>query len=940
MLLAMGAIGAALSTGAQAATLTGGPVTLSTIGTVTTGTPYASGQTISISVTANSTMDNASLVAAGFPSGAVAIKALECADPGGLVVNLPTKPSECDPNTIASISGANADGSMNFASYTVYALPDIVTFGEPTDATPVCDKGAACVVGLFSNYNDFSKPVIFSAPFFVAPNTDDGGENPGDGSAPAVTPVSPTDSMVTAGPATVTADGVDGANVTVTLEDTNGVPVTGGKQVTLAQGSGQSTISVGGVATTTATTDATTGVASFTVTDTTAQTVTYTATDTTDGVALAAQATVTFVAPVVTPSNSSITASPTQVTGGGTSTVTVTLDDQAVVPHPVAGKVVSLSDGSGHTTINAVNATTDGSGQATFLVTDSSTEVAVFTATDTTDGIALTGKSATITFGTLTVSASASTVTASPAVVSSAASGGVLPKGTITVTLLAADGSSPVAGKTVTLSASSATAQITPAATPDVTGPDGEATFEVADGTAEAVTFTATDTTDGLPITNTAVVTFAQPSASASSSVVTESASTGPADGVTSVAIAVTVKDQFGHPLAGKMVTVSGSPAATTRVAPQTESTSVPAGTTDATGSAVFFAYDTTAETVIYTASDSTDNVTLTQTVSVTYSATAPQADDSTVTAVPNSVPADGSTSSTVTVTLDDHNSNPVPGKAITLAANGGSSKITPIAPTTDSKGQATFGVTDSTAEVVMYTATDTTDGLVLVGEAVTVTFGTPPQVRPTVADSAVVAVPIQVRADGTTAATLTVVLADANGDALSGKTVAINPQGGGSTVTTVAGVTSADGEATFTVTDKTAETVTYDATDVTDSLPISGQSATVTFTAAGSSGSGSGESTTTTTSSVPGASSTSTPTATAATSSTSGTASTGTTGTGSSGASVSAPSSGGTLALTGSPRVLPWLIALGCVLLGLGTIGRLRLTGSTPVMSQRQVEP
>ena len=179
-----------LAGSASAATLSNGTVTLTTTGTVTTGKPYSSGQTLNISVVANTTMDNASLIAAGFPGGAVAIKALECADPDGLVGNLPTKPAECDPNTIDSIAGANSDGSMSFTGYTVYNLPDSITFGEPTTNTPVCGSTAAteCVIGLFSNYNDFSKPVIFSAPFGVAANADDGGESPGDGTPSSVVP--------------------------------------------------------------------------------------------------------------------------------------------------------------------------------------------------------------------------------------------------------------------------------------------------------------------------------------------------------------------------------------------------------------------------------------------------------------------------------------------------------------------------------------------------------------------------------------------------------------------------------------------------------------------------------------------------------------------------------------------------------------------------------
>ena len=921
-------MGVALAPGAQAATLTSGPVTITTTGTVTTGQPYSSGQTLNISVAANSTMDNAALVAAGFPSGAVSIKALECADPGGLVANLPTKPTECDPNTIDSIAGANSDGSMNFTGYTVYALPDSILFGEPTTNTPVCGSGAVteCVIGLFSNQNDFSKPLIFSAPFGVAANADDGGENPGDGSPLAATPVSPTNSTIVASAATAVADGVDGSKVTVTLEGSNGVPVPGGKQVTLDQGSGQSTIMVGGVATDSTTSDPTTGVASFTVTDTNAQAVTYTAADTTDGVTLSASVTVTFAKPVVTPANSTITASPTTVATGGTSTVTVTLKDQAVTAQPVAGKAVTLSDGTGHATIVAVQGTTGASGQATFTVTDSTNEVATFTATDTTDGLALTGQSALVTFGSLTVSGSTSTVTASPVAVSTVASGGVLPTGTITVTLLAADGSSPVAGKTVTLSASSTTAVITPTTVPDVTNASGQATFQVADGTTEVVTFTATDTTDSIPLTKTAQVTFAPPGASAATSQVTVSTTTDPADGVSAATITVTVRDQFGHALAGKMVSVTGAPSATTRVAPQTSSTNLSAGTTDTTGQAVFFAYDTTAETVVYTAVDTTDNVTITQTVSVTFLASLPQSNQSTLSANPLTVPADGTTASTVTVTLDDHNSNPVSGKTIVLAANGGSSVITPSAmpDVTNAKGQATFKVTDSKAEVVFYTATDTTDILPLAGQGVAVTFGTPAPPQPTVADSTIVAAPPQVPADGSTHSTVTVVLSDANGDALSGRKVALNPAGGSSSVATVMGQTDDNGEATFTVTDKTAESVTYSATDVTDDLPITGQSVTVTFSASSTSPTGGQSSTTsttaaTTTTTTPGAPSTTTATTAPAIDAGSATSSGGAS---TSGGSTS-DTAGATLAMTGIPDRWPLIIGLGVFLFFFGSVGR-----------------
>ena len=101
-------------------------------------------------------------------------------------------------------------------------------------------------------------------------------------------PVSPaaSDSTVVAAPSTVYANGSDAATITVTLRDAGGNGIAG-KTVTLAQGSGGSSISGGG------STNAS-GVSTFSTTNTAVETVTYTATDTTDSITLADDATVDF----------------------------------------------------------------------------------------------------------------------------------------------------------------------------------------------------------------------------------------------------------------------------------------------------------------------------------------------------------------------------------------------------------------------------------------------------------------------------------------------------------------------------------------------------------------------------------------------------------------------------------------------------------------------
>lgn len=97
-------------------------------------------------------------------------------------------------------------------------------------------------------------------------------------------------------------------------------------------------------------------------------------------------------------------------------------------------------------------------------------------------------------------------------------------------------------------------------------------------------------------------------------------------------------------------------------------------------------------------------------------------------------------------------------------------------------------------------------------------------------ANSTVVASPSSVVADGVTTSTVTVTLKDSAGSPVQGKTIVLTASGGSSTITTVQGTTDASGIATFTVKDATSETLTYTATDTTDSIAIT-QTVVVAFT-------------------------------------------------------------------------------------------------------------
>ena len=105
---------------------------------------------------------------------------------------------------------------------------------------------------------------------------------------------------------------------------------------------------------------------------------------------------------------------------------------------------------------------------------------------------------------------------------------------------------------------------------------------------------------------------------------------------------------------------------------------------------------------------------------------------------------------------------------------------------------------------------------------------------------STVAASPHSVAANGISTATVTVTLRDGSSNPVAGKTVSLGAGSGSSTIVTVSGTTNASGVATFKVKDATVQSVTYTATDTTDSVAVT-QAASVSFTAAGGGGGGGG---------------------------------------------------------------------------------------------------
>jgi alpha-galactosidase len=203
----------------------------------------------------------------------------------------------------------------------------------------------------------------------------------------------------------------------------------------------------------------------------------------------------------------------------------------------------------------------------------------------------------------------------------------------------------------------------------------------------------------------------------------------------------------------------------------------------------------------------------------------------STVSASPTAVPADGTTTSTITVTLKDAGNSPVAGKEVSLSGNG-SANIATGNNISNASGVVTFTVKSNDVGVEQFTATDVTDGNLVITQTASVDFQTPVVVGPVNAgNSTVVASPATVVANGIATSTVTVTLKDSNGLLIVGEGVTLSGNPSGASISPAGAQTSnASGQAVFTVKSTTIGSVVFTATSVTDNVTLS-QTANVEFT-------------------------------------------------------------------------------------------------------------
>jgi hypothetical protein len=201
------------------------------------------------------------------------------------------------------------------------------------------------------------------------------------------------------------------------------------------------------------------------------------------------------------------------------------------------------------------------------------------------------------------------------------------------------------------------------------------------------------------------------------------------ADGISTGTVVVQLRDSKGLPVPGKTVSLAANAGSQAQITPAMVVSS------SANGAVQFSVTDTVLETVTVSAFDVTDNL---QLDSAEIRFVSPPATAGSISAFPTTVAADGAASTTITVTLQGAQGQPVSGKTITI--NAGTSRAIvagPSPPVTNAMGQVTFTAANVFADTTSFTAVDVTDGNLPVPGAAVVDF-----VNPGSAPCAVVPVP------------------------------------------------------------------------------------------------------------------------------------------------------------------------------------------------------
>jgi lysophospholipase L1-like esterase len=179
------------------------------------------------------------------------------------------------------------------------------------------------------------------------------------------------------------------------------------------------------------------------------------------------------------------------------------------------------------------------------------------------------------------------------------------------------------------------------------------------------------------------------------------------ANGVSTSTLTVTLKDSNGNPTPGKTVVPASSRGSLDTISPAW-------AISNASGVAIFKVKSLTVGSPSFSATATTDSVSLAQTASVTFIPNPPpDAGQSTVISSGSPVTADGGSIGSVTVTVKDSSGTPVAGKKVALSSNRGADDyIFSAVDLSGTSGTVTFTVASITPGAPAFTATVVDDSL------------------------------------------------------------------------------------------------------------------------------------------------------------------------------------------------------------------------------------
>ena len=583
------------------------------------------------------------------------------------------------------------------------------------------------------------------------------------------------------GTSPVLADGTATSTVTITLKDSNNNPISGTVPTFSATDTG-STNNYGTCSSTNAS-----GISTCTLASTKAEVKTLSIATP----IVKAGGTVTFTPDVPVAANSNITgSSPVVADGTATSTVTITLRDTNSNPVPGITPTFSATDTGSTNTYGACSAT-DATGIAICTLSSLAAEVKTLSIATP---VVKAGGTVTFTAGT-PVAANSSITGTSPVVADGSATS------TVTITLKDTN-NNPVAGQTPTFSATDTSSTNNYGAC-SVSNASGISTCTLDSTYAEVKTLSI-----ATPVVKAGgTVTFTAGSAVAANSSIT---GTSPvvADGSATSTVTITLKDASNNPVIGATPTFT----ATDTSAGNTYGS---CSATDSSGISTCTLSSTTAE--VKTLSIATPVVKAGG--SVTFTAGVAVAANSTITGT-SPVVADGSATSTVTITLKDANNNTVAGQTPTFSATDTSSGNSYGAcSVSNASGVSTCTISSTIAEIkTLSIATP----VVKAGGTVTFTAGAPVAANSTISGTSPVV------ANGSATSTVTITLKDASNNFVPGVTPTFSATDTSSTNSYgVCSASNASGVSTCTLSSTVAEVKT-----LSIATPVVKAGGTVTFTA------------------------------------------------------------------------------------------------------------